>query len=110
MITSRLRRLAWVCGDAEPSSDGQNGENISIQLNDELLREAADLGIEPSELERLRTPEQISQGLLSLGLLIPRWLYWGKNIEGGIQVAPVLQAQQEQDLIVVKQTLSLIHI
>ena len=99
-----MRRLAWVCGDAEPSSDGQNGENTSIHLNDELLRESADLGIEPSELERLRKPEEIYQGLLSLGLLIPRWLYWDKNIEEGMQVAPELQAQQEQDLDVVKQT------
>ena len=96
--------MTWASGDAEPSSDGQNGENTSIHLNDELLREAADLGIEPSELERLRTPEEIYQGLLSLGLLIPRWLYWGKNIEEGMQVAPELQAQQEQDLAVVKQT------
>ena len=96
--------MTWASGDAEPSSDGQNGENTSIHLNDELLREAADLGIEPSELERLRTPEEIYQGFLSLGLLIPRWLYWGKNIEEGMQVAPELQAQQEQDLAVVKQT------
>ena len=93
-----------MCGDAAPSSDGQNGKNTSIQLNDELLKEAVDLGIEPSELERLRTPEEIYQGLLALGLLIPRWLYWGKNIEEGMQVAPELQAQQEQDLSVVKQT------
>ena len=93
-----------MCGDAESSSDGQNRENTSIHLNDELRREAADLGIEPSELERLRTPEEIYQGLLSLGLLIPRWLYWGKNIEEGMQIAPEHQAQQDQDLALVKQT------
>ena len=72
-------------------------------MNDELRREASDLRIEPSELERLRTPDEIYQDLLSIGLLIPRWLYWGKNIEEAMQVVPELQSQQEQGLAVVKQ-------